>query len=204
MTILIASGFLAATAYVETFLAANGVTAKVDVGWRKRTQQINQGAGGANRVIFIPSGDGGDGGTLGPARFPGPRSVRPAADQPAVGSVRSLVNWERQCLVSIWGVDPDPTKRADEEAQIAATERLLEWVVRAVHSAPGAFAAVSFGKVKWTPPAERSFGVELLTSLTFSQPIFDVPRDIVYPTSAAVARGTLPIPAPTDSGHGDT
>jgi hypothetical protein len=202
--IIIQSGLLAAADYVAAYFVANGVTATTDVGWRKRGQQINQGPGGANRVLFSPSDDSGDGGELAPPRFPGARQLRTAADQPALASIRSLANWNRKVQLSIWAVDPDPTKRAVERFQIAATEALIEWTVRAVHSAPGAFAAVKFGKAKWTVPAERSFGLEALISLEFSQPIFDVPNQTFYPTGAAVARGSHTLPTPTTTGKGDT
>lgn len=203
-TIVTRSGLLAAVDYVAAYFAANGVTALVDAGWRKRTQGVNQGAGGANRVLFSPSDDSGDGGELVPPRFPGQRQIRQAADQAAVGTIRSLQNWNRKVQLSIWAVDPDPTLRANERAQIAATEALLEWTVRAVHSSPGAFAAAKFGKAKWTVPAERSFGLEILVGLEFSQPIFDVPNPVFYPTATAVARGPYTIPAPTTTGKGDT
>lgn len=203
--IIIQSGLLAAADYVASYFAANGVTATTDVGWRKRTQGVNQGAGGANRVLFSPSDESGDGGELMPPRFPGARQLRGAADAtPALASIRSLVNWNRKVQLSIWAVDPDPTKRAVERAQIAATEALLEWTVRAVHSAPGAFAAVKFSKAKWTQPVERSFGLEILIGLEFSQPIFDVPNLTYFPSSAAVARGVGPVPKPTTTGKGDT
>jgi len=202
--VIIQSGLLAAADAVAAYFVANGVTAVTDVGWRKRTQGVNQGAGGANRVLFSPSDDSGDGGELAPPRFPGARQLRVAADQPPLASIRSLANWNRKVTLSIWAVDPDPTKRAVERAQIAATETLLEWTVRAVHSAPGCFAAVKFGKAKWTVPAERSFGLEILVGLEFSQPIFDVPNQTFFPNSAAVARGPHTIPTPTTTGKGDT
>jgi hypothetical protein len=199
MAIVTRSGLIAATAYVASFFAANGITAVVDVGWRKRDRQINQGPGGANRVVFTPSNDDGDGGSMGPVRFPGNRNVRDAVDSPPVATIRSLASWERLVLVSVWGVDS--TDQQNESAQIEATETLLEWVVRAVHSAPGAFAAASFGKVKWTPPPERSFGLEARVELTFSQPIYDVPRNLVYPSAAAVGRSTYtPTAVPASSG----
>lgn len=184
MTIQTASGFLAAVDTVRAFFTAQGVTANVEVGWRRRPQQINQGTGGANRVVFSPS-IGDSGGAIVSARFPGNRRVRDGSGN-LVGDVRSLQDWTRECTVSVWAVDA--TDLHNEELQIAATESLFEWVVRAVHVAPGAFAEAKFTDVKWTIPAERSYGVELLASLTFKHPIFDVPRDLVIPAGVAVSR----------------
>lgn len=202
MRITTRSGLFVATKYVETFLASNGVPAKVCVGWKQRSQHINQGPGGANRVVFIPSGPGGAGGTMLPARFPGPRNVRATALGDPVANIRSLASWERRVQVSIWGFDG--SQKNDEEAQIEATEALFEWVVRAVHSAPGAFAEAKFGDVEWTIPAQLSLGVEALVGLTFKQPIFDVPRELVFPTSTGVTRAPYIAPAAGDPPDGDT
>lgn len=200
--IVIRSGFLAAIKTVKEFFEANGVNTSVDVGWKKRPQGVNQGPGGANRVVFTPSAsDDGEAGELLPVRFPGDRNVRPAPDEKPIATIRSLLNWKRPALVSVWAVDLE--KRDDEAAQIEATEALFEWVVRAVHSAPGAFGEVEWGTAKWTVPAERSFGLELRAGFTFSHPIFDKPRDIVYPTAGVVNRGTYTPPTVPES-TGDT
>lgn len=202
MTILIRSGLLAAVATVQGFLTDNGVTAKVEVGWKRRPRQDNQGALGANRVVFIPSDEKGDGGSLKPARFVGDRAIRDA-DSNHVADVRSLLNWERSVQVSIWASDrTTPNDPNNEAAQVEAVETLFEWVVRAVHCAPGAFASVTWGDPKWTEPVERSFGLELLVPLTFSHPIFDQPRELVFP-SGAVSRAAY-TPPTTPSSDGDT
>jgi hypothetical protein len=101
----------------------------------------------------------------------------------------------------VWGVDT--ASRQDESAQIEATETLFEWVVRAVHSAPGAFADARWGSLKWTSPTERAFGLELRAELTFMQPIFDQPRDLVFPTTGAVSRAAY-TPPTVPTSHGDT
>ncbi len=204
MAIVFRSGFLAAVASVQPFLAANGITATVEVGWKRRAHQTNQGPGGANRIVFTPSDDGGAGGSLLPARFPGNRNIRdPEAADPTkpIATVRSLLQWERAATVSVWAVDP--TARESEAAQIEATETLFEWVVRAMHPARGAFASLQWGSVKWTAPPERAFGLELQASFTFGHPIYDSPRELVYPAAAAVSRGTY-TPIPANDGDGDT
>lgn len=197
--IIIRSGFLAAVASIKPFLAANGITANVEVGWKKRTEQINQGSGGANRVVFTPSDESGSGGALSPPRFPGQRSLRDGTNT-VVANNRALLSWERKSLVSVWAVDR--TALTSEAAQIEAVETLFEWVVRAVHNAPGAFAAVAWSDAAWTVPVERSFGLELRASLTFSHPIFDQPRTLVRPTGAVTRAPYTPPITPT--GVGDT
>lgn len=205
-TVTIQSGLIAAVRSVRDYFAANSVNALVDVGWKKRMRQDNQSANGAGRVVFTPSGsDAGDGGKLVQARFTGPRSLRdPSADDPTrvIGSVRSLLEWERRCLVSVWAADVSPGNKEDEEAQIEAVETLTEWTMRAVHSAPGAFASVVWGATTWTPPAERSFGLELRFDLTFRHPMFDTPRMLVFP-GGTVSRGTY-LPRPAGNAVGDT
>lgn len=204
MSIVIRSGFLAAVASVQTYLTASGVLATCEVGWKRRTRQSNQSEGGGNRVVFIPSDASGKGGKLVPPRYVGPRGIRdPLAIDPTrvVADVRALLDWERSATVSVWAVDA--TARENEPAQIEAVETLFEWVVRGVHIAPGAFGSVSWGETQWTPPIERSFGLEMQATFTYHHPIFDTPRDVVYPTSGAVSRAAY-VPPSDSSSSGDT
>lgn len=186
MAIVIRSGLLAATKYVAEFLAANGLTTTVKVGWKERAKQINQGGGRANRVVFIPSDPSGKSGSLTAPHFAGDRDVRAAIDAPRAATMRELAGWNRIVTVSVWACDGEHPE--DEEAQIEALETLFEWTVRAVHSAPGAFANAQWGDVTCTPIQERQFGRELLVGLTFRQPLFDQPREVVYPTGFSVSR----------------
>lgn len=189
MAIIIQSGLINAIASVRTYFASNGITATVEAGWKRRAHQMNQGPGGANRVVFTPSADeNGGGGELSPPRFPGARGVA------NVATIRELANWNRRVLVSVWAVDLTATE--SEEAQIQAVESLLEWTMRAVKFAPGAFADAVWGDTKWTPPQERAFGLEIAVGLTFRHPIFDAPSDLVFPSAAAIGRGEWPPPVP--------
>jgi len=199
-TIILRSGFLAAVGTVQTFLTSRGVDVSVSTGWKENPQRINKTLSGANRVVFVPSRKSGDGGEIEPARFVGDRNIYNALDA-RVATVRSLRNWRRAATVHVWAVDnaaPD-----DEAAQLEATEALFEWVVRAVHNAPGAFGAVAFGRTEWTKPVQRSFGLELQVEFTFSQPIYDVPRNVVIPDAAEITRAEYE--PPTDpTPRGDT
>lgn len=185
--IVFRSGLVASARYVRDFLAANGLGTEVKVGWKERAKQDNQGAGRANRVIFIPSDLSGRGGSIVGPHQGGERDVRQAVDAPRHATVREISGWRRVVTLSIWAYDGDD--RENEEAQIEAVETLHEWVTRAVHSAPGAFATPLWGDVSWPPRGERQFGVEMLVGLTFRQPLFDQPRPVVYPTTGTLNRG---------------
>jgi hypothetical protein len=178
MTTRIDSGLLALAKSVRAYFAANDVTATASLGWKQPTEQINQGPGRANRVVFIPSDPTGRGGKLAPTQQPGQRNFSSAPDARADTSVRSLYTWERFVIVSVWAVDA--TAPADEEKQIEAVEDLFEQTIRAVH----AFAHndARWGDVAWTTsPVEHVFGRELRAGLTYRHPMFDSPSGIAYP-----------------------
>jgi hypothetical protein len=89
-------------------------------------------------------------------------------------------------LVSVWALDPS-APREDEESQLEATEALFEQTIRGVRFAhEGAYANANFSHTKWTRPAELNYGLEVLALLTFSHPMLDVPRELVYPSHAAL------------------
>lgn len=171
----IQSGLVAMVASVREYFEAADVTATVSLGWKQPTQQINQGPGGANRVVFIPSDPSGRGGKILPARQPGPRQVD------ASTTVRSLYSWDRQLVVSVWAVDA--TAPQDEALQIEAVEDLFGWTIRAVHAF--AHADARWGDVAWTTsPVEHVFGRELRAGLSLNHPMFDVPIGLAFPTPA--------------------
>lgn len=186
MTLVIKSGLLKLRDDVAGYFASRGVTAGVSLGWRERTKQTNQGAGRANRVVFQPSDDSGDGGEIVSPSQPGDRVINdPSAARPFVGKVRALTDWKRLVIVSVWAWDESAPN--DEGAQIAATESLFEWVQRGVQRA--AFASARWGKMRWTvDPTERLFGRELLAQLTLQHPIYDEPSETAYPETVAIDR----------------
>ncbi len=172
---------------VSAYLAQNYVLAVVERGWKARAKQTNQGPGRANRVIFIPSKPDGSAGS-----FVNPRQVgsRYVGEDPAVPeySVRTLSDWNRALVVSIWAYDGDSPN--DEGAQCDAVDALNGWVQRAVQSVCGGNAV--FGAAKFTVPGERAFGLELLVDLTFQFMIPDLPTELTRP-SPRVTKGP---PAP--------
>jgi hypothetical protein len=162
---------------VQAFFTARGVTANVSLGWKEASKQVNQGAGRANRVVFIPSDRSGRGGALKLDRNlqPGQRHFgSPVKD----ASAKALYTWERLLTVSVWAVDS--TAPNDEGKQIEAVEDLFEWTIRAVHDF--AHASAQWGEVAWlATPIERQFGRELQASLVFRHPMFDTPQDRAFP-----------------------
>lgn len=142
----------------------------VELGFRKRPQQLNQSPGRANRIVFIPSSPNGGAGALVAPRSPGNRA----------DDSRILRTWHRELTVSIWAVDP--TDRSDEAKQLEAIETLLELTMQAVQRV--AHATAEWGDPVWTVPAEISFGLELLVPLTFKTPIFDADAERVFPSFA--------------------
>lgn len=184
--ITIRSGLRALVDGVRAYFDANGVSSIVTAGFRPRYKQENQGAGRANRVVFIP-GDmkSGAGGTIGQPREPGEREiVNPADPTKLAGSVRAIADWDRQLIVSVWSYDAD--NRTDDFEQLVACEDLIEWTKRAVDSV--ALANVTWGGVTWTVPGESAFGAEALLDLSFTHPLFDVPLERAFPETAVVAK----------------
>jgi hypothetical protein len=175
----IKSGLVALVDSVRAYLDARfGPSERpvVALGWRERTKQINQGPGGANRVVFTPSDDNGRGGRIIGTQQPGARTFGTGQDKT---TTRALFDWERTVIVSVWALDR--TKPTDEAAQIEAVETLFEWVVRAVQQS--AYANAKWTDVNWTvEPVEHAFGRELRAGLIFRHPLFDSENDVAFPT----------------------
>lgn len=187
MAIVIKSGLVALVTDVRAYFVEHEVTAKVSLGWKERTKQINQGPGRANRVVFTPSDDSGRGGKIVAAKQPGNHPVKNELGA-IEGHVRPLRNWERIVVVSVWAVDAtDAQSLQDEEKQIEATETLFEWVLRAVHQS--VHVNGQWGDVIWTTdPVEHLFGRELRVSLLFSHPLYDRPTGMAYPANLALTK----------------
>ena len=176
---VISSGLVSLVSSVRTYFTDRDVTANVSMGWRERTKQTNQGFGRANRVVFTPSDDNGNGGRIVGTQHPGPRVFGTNTSNKI--TARALFDWERVVLVSVWAVDTADIH--NEEKQIEATETLFEWTIRAVQA--GAFNNGVWGNVAWTvDPTEQIFGRELRASLTFRHPMFDTPVDVAFPQGA--------------------
>jgi hypothetical protein len=203
------NGLLALRDGVAAYFLAQGVPATVgQVGIKYRYFQVNEGPGGAMRVVFMPGEyDGSDaprtrrGGTLSPPRkasgqdskrfavpslsdpsgfVPGPSTLNPAP----------LASNTEIATVSVWAVDPlDPQ---DEESAYIATFDLFELTLEAMHRAVDPDTGVHVGVANlrpgdylWsTPVGERAFGRELLYSFEHKGLFFFQPIDKATPQPA--------------------
>ncbi len=171
---------------VAAFFVANEITAVVERGWKARAKQINQGPGRANRVIFMPSkADGGAGAIVNPRQV----GLIEVGEDPALPeyTIRPLSDWSRSLIVSMWAYDGDSAN--DEGAQCDAVDALFRWTQIAVQAV--AFGNAVWNETKFTVPAERAFGLELLAGLTYQSPVFDMPLEIARP-APLVTKGPLP------------
>lgn len=156
---------------VQEYFVANNVSANVVFGVRELTQQINQGAGGANRVVFAPDPNGDAGSVMDP---------RLRASPGGPGSPRPIVTWEKLFIVSVWAVDT--SNKDDELLQFVAVENLFESTVQAVRAF--AHADITWGSPKWTTtPVELAFGRELRVPMKFRGALFALPNVVRTPTA---------------------
>ena len=170
---------------------------KVGFGVKARSSIINQGPGGANRVIVMP-------GRI-PPDLDAPKSVdagsitqprHPSGGNARGGKPRALRWLHSIVTVSIWGVAGDGYEGGlglgDEAAQYGATIDLLEATVQAMQVAeykdptgvvtPVGLADVRFETSSWVrPPTEMGFGQELLVVFTHNGPLFDTPIGVATP-----------------------
>lgn len=169
------SGIRALVDGVRAYFEEHEITAVVAAGWKVRLDQNNQGPGRANRVVIVPGDLNGKAGKIVQPLERGERLIGDPSHPD--GSTRAIADWDRVVTLSIWAYDGDFPN--DELAQIIAVETLLELTKRAVDRVAG--ASVTWGDSAWSPPKERQFGAELLVGLTFSQPLYDEPRERAYP-----------------------
>jgi hypothetical protein len=176
MTIRYRSGSARLVRGVRRYFEANAITAQVDFGDRALTQQLNQGPGSANRVVFCPfDPNSGDAGTLQEPLILGIQDI-PSEDDPSVrvGTTRALVDWARLFVVSAWSFDADCPE--DELAQQDAAEGLIEDVISAVQAVVGASAV--WGRIRAVTQGERRFGRELRAVMTFTHPLLERPAEL--------------------------
>lgn len=187
-------GLLALALGVERYFAANAILATVGVGLQERSFALNQGPGGASRVVLI---DGDFDGSEAPRVLDGGALNR--ATRSLNLNPRELAQWERLITVSIWGVDySSEAALRDTRKQIAAASKLLERTIQALHcgayadangdQANAGLADLVWQKIRIThPPVEMGFGQEYLLTLVHREPLFDAPVGIAFP-DPAIAR----------------
>jgi hypothetical protein len=171
---------------VASYLQSNGVSAVVELGWRKDVQQVNEGDGTANRIVIQPGTPDGDAGGLEAPRqvgyglrteWPPPTDAEPQSPDDVVG--RELDDWAERATVYVWAVDA--TAPEDDRRQYVAVRCLLQWFRRAAQYA--ARAALDVGALHWVNIAnvERQYGRELQLDLTLHAPLFDLSDEIAHP-----------------------
>jgi hypothetical protein len=170
---------------VAAFAATTALTPKVDAGWRARDVILNQGPGGANRIVFTP-GDPKTG-----------RAGPLTRGRQAQTNPRVLWQWNRLVFVCMWGVDTSDTH--DELKQQSATENLFELTMQALQNARdpqtsrfvGAANIQIVGEPVWSiENTEMYFGRELQLPITLNGSLFDVTYEIATP-QAAVTRSPI-------------
>lgn len=149
-----------ALSYLVANVEAEIPTTAFAFGWREPTKQTNQGAGRANRILFVPGDDeSGDMGKDAPARSPG-RNPRPLA------TVLELFT------VYVWAYDP--TAPENELKQYEAARFLYDAFRRAMYRAARGTIAVE--KQGWqTKSKERRFGAEIRVLCSVQAMIPDEP-----------------------------
>jgi hypothetical protein len=170
---------------VAAYFAALGTGTAVDFGWHARAKILNQGVGGANRVVIVP----GDPKTGAAGKF--------SRGRQAETNPRVLLQFDEQAVVCLWGVDTSDIR--SERLQYAATKQLLELTVQALHRAidPSSGRAVGFANISIASPTwsventELYFGREMQLQLTQRGPLFDTTFDTATP-DAAVTRHPIP------------
>jgi len=168
------------------------IQATVSFGWRAREMILNQGPGGANRIVVIP----GDPQSGSAGQFTRGHQVS--------SNPRTLLTWHKLATLSVWGVDT--TGLQDEAKQAAATETLVELAVQALHNAidPATgdllgVANITWGSPRWGAPANTNqyFGRELLIPFTQRGPLFDQAFAVTTTAKAVINRDpTITTPFP--------
>jgi hypothetical protein len=182
---------------VRAYFKVMNCTASVRIGFRERRKQDNQGVGGANRVVFTPCDDNGDGGELSLEHLkPGLRDITNGASPPVVvARFRELFTYHRIVVVSVWA--HDDSKADDEERQIAAVDNLRDLVVQGIKQSQAGAANAFWKKTQWTYgptiPVELRNGVEWRGWLELREPIPDRPIEVAYP---APVLDTVPAKGP--------
>lgn len=152
--------------YAPAYMAQVGMVAPLvgTTGWKQREQQLNQGPGRANRVLFIPGTfpDGADEG----------EQVPPVRRKGVY--FRVLATWRRKITASIWAVDTSDAR--NEEKQIQACDSLHQLVVSALRSVcRGDFDGT--GTIRRDPKqsANLGFGIERLFEFVHLEEVLDLP-----------------------------
>lgn len=178
-------GLAALAGGMQVYLANAGSTATCSFGWREREKILNQGPGGASRIVVIPGDpDSGDAGTF--------ERGHQVSTNPRV-----LLTWAKLATLSVWGVNASSEANLQNESlQATATENLLELAVQALHNAVDpetgdrlGVAQIRWQSLKWsTRNTNMYFGRELLCPFIQKGPLFDFTYAVTTTATAVVNR----------------
>jgi hypothetical protein len=161
-----------------------------DFGELQPQVQLNQGAGGGNRIVFAPGDKDGGLGELVEVRGPGAEETDPDA------TLRSLADIKELFRVLVWGYDTTArAQAADALAQYEATRLLYDHLIRILRNSFGTFGpekALCVKSQKWLPVTTRPKGREIEMTWTVRCPIPDDATELGFPTAAYDEALTVP------------
>jgi hypothetical protein len=177
------SGFSFLVEGVRAYFLDQSYPTAIHVGVKAYFEQWNQGAGGADRVVFIPG------------EFHGEQVYRSrpyGSLQPKLGNQTSgfqeVAQWTRPITIACWA-PPSLEAPTDELLQNDRTEQLFEAVRVAAQVVQA--ADIAWGDVeRVAPPQERAFGEAILIHAEQRGPLYYPALQRVFP-SPAVARGAV-------------
>jgi hypothetical protein len=155
---------------IEAFFADEGHDTLVWIGWHDQARTINQGPGGANRIVFDMNGTKAK--TLPVRGGPGMRRT-------SEGDARTLHVTQYQIPVTFWAYDSTGDGE-DDRLQIRALAVMFERCSQAI--AQWAYANHLWTDRDWSsPPTERAFGRQMKATLLLDEVVRDVDFDRVVP-----------------------
>jgi hypothetical protein len=155
-------------------------------GWKEPAKQINQGVGGANRIVCVPGDPG--------RRFASDLPVRnPGRDPRSLGTKGELVTF------FIWAADT--TDLTSERKQYVAARLLYDAFFRAVYlvshsDGDTGVGPVAFVDERWSlDKVERGFGAEIIAVCSVAAMVPDVKYEsaLVNATTTVEVQGAVQV-----------
>jgi hypothetical protein len=167
---------------VQAEFTADESTVQFAWGQKEVAKQINQGPGGANRIVFVTGDESSNIGKIGAPDKPG-RNPRP------------LYTLDELFTVHLWAVDGSALNV--ERAQESAARKLLDKWLRAIYLATHTdgdtgLGPVAFVSLKWNRnKIERPYGAAIICVATIGAPILDIADDQTTESDHVGFRGPL-------------
>lgn len=169
---------------VAEYFATVDPGVSVQFGAIARWEQLNQGTGGANRIVIVPGRlPDGDDGDVDAAPGPG-EHIDP--DTHAIVP-RMIAAQPRFITISVWAAADGATPSARERHEVL--EQLIERTLRAGNHSLANLANGQWGRGRYNRnPAELRFGDEYLLEIVIETQWLDSPPVAVFPAAANVGR----------------